>query len=200
MVVAGGRQVIGFNDVARSVIRAGVSFAIVNGRLYGRTRAAQRSLEKLFCATSTPSPTVSIKGMQLQAIPLPRDPDDVLGHNDGWVVVRLSGPAVDSITRQAFLRARYGVTESEARVADLLAAGHRVGEIATRLHRSRETIRTHLKRLFTKTGSSTQRALIELFSLGRPTGDPLAPLLRERRELASRLDSRSTASSASHRE
>ena len=64
------------------------------------------------------------------------------------------------------LRRLYGLTAAEARVADLIAAGHSVAEIAVRLRVGRSTARTHLKRALAKTAVRRQAALARLLLNG----------------------------------
>ena len=74
------------------------------------------------------------------------------------------------------LAARFGLTQAEADVAVLLAAGQSLSEIAGQRGRSLSTVRTHLSRLMTKTGTQRQAALVRLllqpdaggFDLGGP--------------------------------
>jgi DNA-binding CsgD family transcriptional regulator len=72
-----------------------------------------------------------------------------------------------------WLRAAYGLTAAEARLAGLLAAGVSLDEAAGTLRVTRETARCHLKRLFDKTDTRRQSALIALIlraSAGLPSG------------------------------
>ena len=62
----------------------------------------------------------------------------------------------------AALRAAFGLTAAEARLAVLVGAGTGLPEAAARLGVSRETARTHLARCFDKTGVRSQAALARL--------------------------------------
>ena len=55
-----------------------------------------------------------------------------------------------------------GLTESEAQVSALLAQGHSVSEIAEKIHRTRETVRFHLKQAYAKTGARGQAELVRM--------------------------------------
>ena len=52
------------------------------------------------------------------------------------------------------------MTEAEARVAAQLFLGRGIDEVADKLNVKRETIRTHLKRAYAKTGASNQAELV----------------------------------------
>lgn len=58
----------------------------------------------------------------------------------------------------------FGWTPTEAKLAALLAAGHSLEEAAGQLNFSKQTGRTHLKHLFTKTGFTRQGELIVLIN------------------------------------
>lgn len=84
-----------------------------------------------------------------------------------------------SIADPALVRDVLGLTASEARVAALIGAGCSPRDIAGRLNLAEETIRTALKRVFSKTGVSRQSELVVLLnrislgnsgSVGLPSG------------------------------
>lgn len=56
----------------------------------------------------------------------------------------------------------YGLTTAEAAVATLLASGRSLAEICEEIQITENTARTHLKRVFSKTGTNRQSALISL--------------------------------------
>ncbi len=60
------------------------------------------------------------------------------------------------------LQEQHGLTRAEARVATRLAAGKTVADIAAELGVSVETVRTHLKRAYHKTGVRRQAELVRL--------------------------------------
>lgn len=63
----------------------------------------------------------------------------------------------------------YGLTASEARLACALARGRELAELSHEWSVSRETLRTHLKRVLAKTGTNRQADLVRLLT-GRPWG------------------------------
>ena len=83
----------------------------------------------------------------------------------------LCGHSVD------FLKRYYDLTPAEARLAKLIAEGERLDGIAERLGISVHTARTHLKRVFEKTGVERQAELVQLMfgCLGMMQNDPAAP-------------------------
>jgi DNA-binding CsgD family transcriptional regulator/PAS domain-containing protein len=63
----------------------------------------------------------------------------------------------------------YGLSEAEARVVSLLCAGKSLEQIGERLSLTRNTIRSHVKSAFHKTGTSRQAELVSLINCG-PVG------------------------------
>lgn len=149
-----------------------VAWVLVDAR--GRVRQANEAARELLAT----DPSVTVERLQrcgggecqtarhgtlrVTVTALAPDPRDQFGSLDGAVVIQLTGPAVTSWTRREAARTRFGATPAECAVADQVAAGASVAAIAATLGVSRETVRTHLKRLFAKTGTHSQRALAEM--------------------------------------
>lgn len=62
------------------------------------------------------------------------------------------------------LRQTWPLTEAEAKVAAQLFLGRSIDDVAYKLNVKRETIRTHLKRTFAKTGTSNQAELVSFIA------------------------------------
>jgi len=71
-------------------------------------------------------------------------------------------PASVPQSRAASLRQLYGLTPTEAYLADLLLEGLKVSEIADRMNITLETTRCNLKRVLAKTGTHRQTELMKL--------------------------------------
>ncbi|MEO8276922.1 MAG: LuxR C-terminal-related transcriptional regulator [Thermoanaerobaculia bacterium] len=78
----------------------------------------------------------------------------------------LSDPERTGDTPATILSGLYGLTPAESRVAGELLRGKRIDEIADHLGLKRETIRTHLKRIFHKVGTTRQADLVRLLLTG----------------------------------
>lgn len=71
--------------------------------------------------------------------------------------------------------ALYGLTPAEAKVFEYIATGHTVDETSENLGVQRSTVRTHLLRVFGKTGTGRQVELVQLAaSLSVPTRSAMA--------------------------
>jgi DNA-binding CsgD family transcriptional regulator len=77
------------------------------------------------------------------------------------MLVRL-GPAEDRHLSGDVLRARFGLSAAECRVAAAVAGGYGPSETARRLSLSIHTVRSHLKRIYQKLGVHSQTALVRL--------------------------------------
>jgi DNA-binding CsgD family transcriptional regulator len=79
--------------------------------------------------------------------------------NLAMVVADVSARGGDPATR---LRRQFGLTAAEARIVQLIGNGVSVKESAERLRVSINTVRTHLQRVFQKTGTRRQAELVRL--------------------------------------
>jgi DNA-binding CsgD family transcriptional regulator len=98
----------------------------------------------------------------LQLVVFPFAPSGLLLEDRPQALVFLSDPSSKPASRAAILRALYGVTPTESRLADLLLNGLEVREAADHLRITLETARFHLKRVLAKTGTRRQTELMRL--------------------------------------
>ncbi len=85
---------------------------------------------------------------------------------DGCAAIYLSDPAQRIETAEPVLQGLYGLTRAEARLAADLVRGHTLEQAATERGVSLNTVRTHLKRVFAKTGTTRQADLVSLLLSG----------------------------------
>lgn len=78
--------------------------------------------------------------------------------------VLLSDPERQAVTSTGHLRALYKLSPTEARVAWLVTRSGSIGRTAKALGVAPETLRTHLKRIYAKTGVNRQSALAHLLA------------------------------------
>lgn len=77
---------------------------------------------------------------------------------------RLSGQAASAVADEGLIQEAFGFTDAEAQVASQLLKGMSLSDIAESTSRSRETVKSHLKSLFKKTGTRRQAELVSLLS------------------------------------
>jgi DNA-binding CsgD family transcriptional regulator len=98
----------------------------------------------------------------LRAVPLSRTAAEAFGSAAAEVIVFIHDPHRAGHMDEPILIAAFGLTEREADVAALLAQGCDLAMIAEVLAISIGTVRSHLKHVFSKTGTSRQGELIRL--------------------------------------
>lgn len=81
------------------------------------------------------------------------------------VLVVILDPSAKSRATAASMRAAYGLTAAEARVALLLASGVSGQQMPALLGVSYDTVKTHLRRCFDKTGVHSQAQLMRLLTM-----------------------------------
>ena len=77
-------------------------------------------------------------------------------------ILFVNDPASQPASRGEVLRLLYGLTPSEAQLADLLLAGETVATAAEKRHITEESARTQLKTILRQTGTNRQAELIRL--------------------------------------
>jgi DNA-binding CsgD family transcriptional regulator len=87
-------------------------------------------------------------------------------HPDSVAALFVRDPEEADTVATDVLSALYGLTPAESRLASLLAGGHSLAEIADQLEVSLHTVRTHLRRIFDKTGVHRQSELVRLLMRG----------------------------------
>lgn len=95
------------------------------------------------------------------------------GLDEPVAVVFIDDPETPGEIDPARLCDLYGLSRAEARVAALLGQGHRLDEAAQILGVAYETVRKHLKQIFSKTGTDRQAELVRMLvggpaSVSRP--------------------------------
>jgi DNA-binding CsgD family transcriptional regulator len=145
------------------VIRAG-RLRIRDDRADSRLQAAIRwaaNLDQSYMSTAGAMPIVMEAGEGLPA--------------KLWWVLADSGRIVFSVGDPRFTESRldmattvYGLSPAQRRVAGLVADGLNLNEIARRMEITPNTARTHLQRVFEKTGVRNQAALVRVLLSAAP--------------------------------
>jgi DNA-binding CsgD family transcriptional regulator len=103
----------------------------------------------------------------LHLLPVRRNARDVFSKSALVVIATLIGEVGPPDLR--VISGLFDLTAAEARVAREIAVGTSVEDLATKLFISRETVRSHLKHIYTKTGTARLSQLAILLSgLGAP--------------------------------
>jgi DNA-binding CsgD family transcriptional regulator len=95
-----------------------------------------------------------------------KEQDRYAGGSEKFALVLISDPERSIASNEEALRADFGLTKAEARIAKLLADGHPLAEVGELLEITPNTARTHLKRIFSKTDTNRQSSLVKLILSG----------------------------------
>ena len=169
----GRGRIVAANDRARDLLRTGDGLFDEGGLLYARTLEDNAKLQRLlaralprFRGQGAGGSTMVKRSSALPSLVLHVNP---VGRQETdfylWPVVALVlvvDPARRTRIDPAVAAAALGLTGMESRVAVLLADGMSVREIAITTGREESTIRSHVKRIFTKHGLSRQADLVRL--------------------------------------
>jgi len=173
VVLDGAARVLLANRAAGALIGEDGPLRLRHGGLAGAVAPHARRLETLIRAAlaGTPLATMSLpwpRGERRVAVVVTalrgRDLDRLRGFGlrAPAVLVFLTDPAAPAVLPAQWLADAYGLTETEARVALLASSGGGLAETARRLGISRNTAKTHLGRVFAKTGAARQAELARL--------------------------------------
>jgi len=178
------------NRKASEIFEASQGLAFVNGHLHAAVPEAHGRLETAL--------SMAVHGAMGAVIPAP-EPVIVprQGHTQPYHVsfsqLNLNGGAEDLPARSALaalihedwlsgtrflpkmLRSTYHLTEAEIRMCLAMVDGKSLLQAAKALNISRNTAKTHLTRVFNKTGVHSQAALLRLLSTGKR---PRLPILK----------------------
>ncbi|MEX2516911.1 MAG: helix-turn-helix transcriptional regulator, partial [Gammaproteobacteria bacterium] len=157
------------NQMARDILEHYDDLLLLNGQLGCSKQDDTRKLRELVQAgddgqllldSAEPS-----KPLQILVTPLNRNKTD----SDAIAALFLLDPANKSGHMIETLQRLYQLTQAEARLAATLAQEPRLAQAAEISHIGMSTARTHLKRIFSKTTTSSQSELIHLLVTG-PAG------------------------------
>jgi DNA-binding CsgD family transcriptional regulator len=149
------RRLVSASPGAEAAI--GVSpLALQFGALAAREQSAARRLDAAFreIAETGGEVTLTLDEHKLQLVPL-------IAH-DGTrqTIATLRRVRDDSGTRLRRAATRFGLTPAEARLLGALCGGASLGQASAHLGVARTTARTHLQRIFDKSGTHRQAELV----------------------------------------
>lgn len=162
------------NPGARRVLAAGDGLTVHGGRLSAALSSEQARLDSMIRSATVPMDS-SARGWTRVTRPSGRPPyavfiaqlsieDGELGAEDAKVLVMVHDTAQHHEVSVEMLAAVYGLTETEARLASAISAGHSLESAAALLHVQIATARSHLKSVFAKLGVNRQQDLVRLLT------------------------------------
>lgn len=137
-------------------------------RLAGMVRAGEQVVPR---ALAVPRPSRQ-RPVSVLVWPMPNAGD--AGPDEPIAIVFIGDPENPGQIDAMRLCDLYGLSRAEARVAALLAQGNRLDETAQILGVAYETVRKHLKQIFSKTGTDRQAELVRML-VGGPAAVTTPP-------------------------
>ena len=162
------------NAEARVVLEAGWGLVIADGRLCAVAAGEQPRLQEAIgevLAASSGQRALALRRaagtghLEVLVSAIRREWRGLRGALAAAVVF-VSDPDRNTSIAPHVIRELYGLTRRESSVAELLVRGLTVNQIAERLGVTRETIRTHLKRVHSKTGTRRESDLVRQLLMG----------------------------------
>lgn len=176
------------NRLAEARLRSADGLTVRNGRVLAVEARERPQLESLLRrvggdavspgpAEMTVSRERSDRPLSISAISLTAR-QGIFGAAEPTILLLIVDPETTRPTESAFIRKRYGLTHTEARLALALLAGHELRRAAEEAGMTYETARWYLKILFQKTDTNRQAELV-----ARLMRDMAVPLTRATRSL-----------------
>ena len=174
-LVGAKAQIVFTNDVAKKMLAEGVLVKTTRNALRAVFPNANRTLQNIFLAAQKGDTSVGTRGVAIPLTDKSQEPwfahvlslksgrRELVANDYGAVAavfVRKTVPNVLSLLEE--LTKRYGLSASEVRVFDAVLKTNGVKAIAELLDLSQATVKTHLHKLFQKTGTKRQTDLVKL--------------------------------------
>jgi DNA-binding CsgD family transcriptional regulator/PAS domain-containing protein len=176
--LSAGGQIIAANHIAREILQSEESLTSGIGGLSVKLPGGRLKLRDLIVGGPSRS---GEKAGEIQGFSIDRRPDrqaislllapvqnypNVRNRDALAAVLFVADPNRPISVDPRRLTRIYGLSRAEARVAALLATGMRLDQVAQTLGLTYETVRKHLKQIFSKTGTDRQADLVRTLSLG----------------------------------
>ncbi len=161
------------NAVAETRLAEAGGFCVIGGRLSAVQPKAANELQALISAAASPDLSVRTGGAMTLTVPGKRFPLSVtvapvrsqayavFDHRPA-VIVCINDPEADTQISEETLRALFGLTRAEARVAIATTRGGTARQVAATLGVSVHTVRNQLQSVLEKTGASRQSEMVAL--------------------------------------
>jgi DNA-binding CsgD family transcriptional regulator/PAS domain-containing protein len=173
LVDAGGR-IVHLNAAGQAILATGDILRSVEGRLVARDAQADRTLREVFAAAGQGDEAVGTRGIAVplsgqngeryvaHALPLTSGARRcaAITHAAAALFIRKTAPA--AAARPAVIGTAFKLTPTELRVLLAIVELGSVPEVAAALGVAHTTVRTHVGRLFEKTGARRQADLVKL--------------------------------------
>jgi DNA-binding CsgD family transcriptional regulator/PAS domain-containing protein len=168
-------QIIAMNSGSRNLIENHRSLAVRQNRLVVLHPEVDRRLKSLIrnCVAGCSGEDMSSGGfvklpgkermpLVISVTPFRNNRQAGLWNDNQTVALLFYDPEHKLFPSEQILLEIYGLTRAEARIATLLTMGCRIEEITGKLKVSENTVKCHLKAIFSKTGTHRQSEVVSL--------------------------------------
>jgi DNA-binding CsgD family transcriptional regulator len=169
------------NSTAECILKTSGTLKLMNGRLTaGQSEARNRLAHALGQSLAGKAPRLTGQhaialpdeeggGLIANVLPLQwRDGRNPLAPLRGAAAIFVQDPAEGATPHLQAFATLYGLSGAEERVLERIVTGQTPQEAADELGVSLATVKTHLQKLFAKTGTGRQVELVQLFERQRP--------------------------------
>jgi DNA-binding CsgD family transcriptional regulator len=170
------------NSVAEALLAEDGGLSVLGGKLSAAQPKAANDLQRLIAVAASPDLAVRSGGSMTLAAPGRRFPLSItvapvrsqayaVFDNRPAVIVCVNDPQAGAQISEETLRALFGLTRAEARVAVATTGGGTARQMAAALGLSVHTVRNQLQSVLEKTGAARQSELVALLmrAMGPPT-------------------------------
>jgi len=175
-------SVVFSNGAAEAFLATGELFALSDGRLSSTVPGVERAIHKLVARIGADEIAIPGSGTgfpiqnqydqlhTLHVLPLGKGSDRPQLASEAVAAIFISSTAIPHNLARDVLIPLFELTPAEVRVFESIVSGATTSETAEALGCAQSTVRTHLLRLFEKTGVNRQADLIRMaYSLASPT-------------------------------
>ena len=181
-IVKADMTTLHMNAYAKEILKHNRGLDCTNNRLSARDRQFDEKLQQLVASAATKAREGIEDGSDAMFIKAPsiRDQVEIIAtpvsvgpekrsEEESHVILYLFDASLDRQVSRDVLTRLYGLTQTEARLVQLLVGGSTLDGAAEILEISVNTARTHLKHVFQKTGINRQAELVHRIETG-PAG------------------------------
>ena len=177
LLVGSKAQIVFTNDMAKKILADGFLVKNANNELRAVAPSADHTLRNVFLAAEKGDASVGVRGVAIpltdksqerwfaHVLPLRSGRRQQAANNYGAVAaVFIRKTVPNALSPLEELAKLYGLSASEVRVFDAVLKTDGVKAIADLLGLSQATVKTHLHKLFQKTGTKRQGELVKLIA------------------------------------
>jgi len=174
VLVDQNKKIILANKSAKTIVAQGNGLHIKQSEIHAINILDNRKLQELIVKASNLNYPLEESGgavmvsrklanhsMPILISPL-RSKEYSYGNRRAAAALFISDPDLEIPGPQEIFRKLYGLTPTEARLSSALLQGKNVMQVARELHIKVNTVRSHLKSIFLKTGANRQSELVRI--------------------------------------